>query len=230
MADPVLLEVERARATAALAARLTQTTNTIGATVTQTPYTDNTGFVAVHLDGDPPGYSVLLPFTGPWAPYAGERCLVLESPNGGMTVVGPLGPTPSRTWTPTVSGTGWGIGNGTTSGLWERIGNWVLLQGNVVFGSTSTFGAGSQLTLGGLPLPVRNAGITLTVPLYMRANATDYPGVWRPGPNAQSGPVSYQLAFAAPGPVSWAATSNVLPNAWANGNFIDIGPVLYPVV
>lgn len=228
--DLLDLERERARATAGLAARLVDTTNTIGATVAQTPYTDNTGFVAVHIDGDPPGTNVLLPFTGPWSPYLGERCLVLDSPNSGLMVLGPLGPTPTRTWSPTISGTGWAIGNGTTTGLWERIGNWVLVHGNIVFGSTSTFGAG-QLNIGGLPLPVRVANISASIPLYLHSGTVEFPGIWRVNGNgSSSGLAYYTLVFAAPpAPAFWSGVTATAPATWASGNFIDIGPILYPV-
>lgn len=62
------------------------------------------------------------------------------------------------TWTsftPTVSGTGWDIGNGTFSAAYTRIGNTVLYRCVATFGSTSTYGAAAGVRLS---LPYSSTG------------------------------------------------------------------------
>ena len=56
-------------------------------------------------------------------------------------------------YTPTLGGTGWAIGNGTVNGSYMQIGKLVVANVRIVWGSTSTFGAG-VLTL---TLPVTAA-------------------------------------------------------------------------
>jgi hypothetical protein len=46
-------------------------------------------------------------------------------------------------YTPTISGTGWAIGNGTTDCAYAQIGKVVFYRVEIVFGSTSTYGAGA---------------------------------------------------------------------------------------
>jgi hypothetical protein len=58
-------------------------------------------------------------------------------------------------WTPTLSGTGWAIGDGTLLATYCQIGKVVHFRIQITFGSTSTFGAGA-LTLS---LPVTAAGM-----------------------------------------------------------------------
>jgi hypothetical protein len=62
-------------------------------------------------------------------------------------------------WTsyvPVVSGTGWAIGNGTRSGAYCRFGKTIHFRASIIWGSTSTFGAGI-LTV---TLPVANISTT----------------------------------------------------------------------
>lgn len=53
-------------------------------------------------------------------------------------------------YTPTLAGTGWALGNGTVTGKYSRIGRWVSFWAAFVAGSTSTFGSGNPR----LSLPV----------------------------------------------------------------------------
>jgi hypothetical protein len=46
-------------------------------------------------------------------------------------------------YTPTLGGTGWALGDGTSAGSYCQIGKVVHFRGQIVFGSTSTFGAGA---------------------------------------------------------------------------------------
>lgn len=47
------------------------------------------------------------------------------------------------TYTPTISGTGWALGNGTISGRWKKIGRLIVARVEIVFGTTSTYGTGA---------------------------------------------------------------------------------------
>jgi hypothetical protein len=55
---------------------------------------------------------------------------------------------PVKTYTPNLLGTGWSIGNGIIQARQRRLGNFVFINVEIQFGSTSTFGAGGlQVTL-----------------------------------------------------------------------------------
>lgn len=57
-------------------------------------------------------------------------------------------------YTPTISGTGWALGNGTISGAYTQVGKLVTFRIFVTFGTTSTYGSGG-LTFS---LPVSSTG------------------------------------------------------------------------
>lgn len=58
-------------------------------------------------------------------------------------------------YTPTLGGTGWALGNGTATGFYCQIGKIVHFQAEITFGSTSTFGTGTVSVT--LPLTAINA-------------------------------------------------------------------------
>lgn len=58
-------------------------------------------------------------------------------------------------FTPTLGGTGWAIGDGTAAGLYVKSGKTVHLRIKITFGASSTFGSGAALTLS---LPVTGLG------------------------------------------------------------------------
>ena len=58
-------------------------------------------------------------------------------------------------FTPTVGGTGWTKGNGTTSGNYKQAGKLVIAQASFVYGSTSTYGGAGVLSLS---TPVTGSG------------------------------------------------------------------------
>jgi hypothetical protein len=60
-------------------------------------------------------------------------------------------------YTPTLGGTDWAIGNGTIAGVYCQIGKVVFVRFGIQFGSTSTFGASAAPTIS-LPVTSRNAG------------------------------------------------------------------------
>lgn len=61
--------------------------------------------------------------------------------NGKLTIPGVW-----TSYTPSLGGTGWAVGNGSTSGKYTQIGKLIRFIGSFAFGSTSTAGA-SPLTL-----------------------------------------------------------------------------------
>lgn len=56
----------------------------------------------------------------------------------------PLSPAPigSQPWTPTLTGTGWAIGNATVDAAYAKVGKIVWFRIFVTWGSTSTYGTG----------------------------------------------------------------------------------------
>jgi len=50
------------------------------------------------------------------------------------------------TWTPTIGGTGWALGNGTVAGRYKKVGRVIVAGFSITWGGTSTFG-GSALTV-----------------------------------------------------------------------------------
>lgn len=220
LTDALTLERSRARATAALAVRQTDESSYTGATVGPGIYTENSGVVSVHLDGDPPGQFVVVGFLGPWVPYSGQRCLVQNS-RGTVVALGPAGPTPQRPWTPTVSGGTWALGNGTSTGWYERFGGWCYVHGIVTFGSTSNFGGGTGLTVGGLPIPPRpGQPTTLFLEYSIGAGPTINPGWSRIAAGLLTGAAVYGAVFAAPGNVFYGAVNATTPGTWQAGNSI----------
>jgi len=62
-----------------------------------------------------------------------------------------------QSYTPTLGGTGWAIGNGSRSGYYCKLGKIVQFQIRIIFGSTSTFGAAARPTL---TLPVTATSVS----------------------------------------------------------------------
>lgn len=60
----------------------------------------------------------------------------------------------ATSYTPTVSGTGWALGNGTITGEYTQVGKFVAFAIRLTLGSTSTAGASSLA----LSLPVNSTG------------------------------------------------------------------------
>jgi hypothetical protein len=62
-------------------------------------------------------------------------------------------------YTPTLAGTGWAIGDGTIQGFYSQIGKNVAFRIRIIFGSTSTFGAGEPTVT--LPVSTANIGFPI---------------------------------------------------------------------
>ena len=87
----------------------------------------------LRLYGSTSGYVEIAP-----PAVAGTTTLTLPSTSGTVQTV----PGAWTSYTPVVSGTGWSLGNGTSSGRYSQIGKVVNFTATVQFGSTSTYGAG----------------------------------------------------------------------------------------
>lgn len=85
-------------------------------------------------------------------------------------------------YTPTVSGTGWALGNGAASGVYSQIGNFVRFSAQVTFGSTSTYGPGSDGLQISLPI-ARVGNIELSGSFIDTSTAQIFLGQGRAAPS-----------------------------------------------
>lgn len=79
-------------------------------------------------------------------------------------------------WTPTISGTGWAIGDGTSTGKYAQVGKLVYCNAEVTFGAGTTFGAGNL----SCSIPITAAAASLQYVGNCRLSDTGvgaYPGV-----------------------------------------------------
>lgn len=121
-------------------------------------------------------------------------------------------------WTPSVSGTGWAIGNGTVAGLYIKHGRLLFAQGKITFGSTSTFGAG-DLIVGGLPTAMNSTvGVSGRVFINDASASADYYADWQVDASASSGTVYVGGLLATPAYVFRFSVNNSRPMTWANGD------------
>jgi hypothetical protein len=120
------------------------------------------------------------------------------------------------TYTPTLSGTGWAIGNGTAVGYHTQVGQIGHVRGSVTFGSTSTFGAAPPEI--SLPYTSRNANPAywFTVRLRDVSLTSNYIGAGSLAANSNS------LLIAKVGADGLAAdVTSAVPFTWANGDIIS---------
>lgn len=124
-------------------------------------------------------------------------------------------------WTPTVSGTGWAIGNGTVVGLYVKHGRLVFAQGKITSGSTTTFGTGA-LVVGGLPVVVNSSiGISGRVFINDASSGTDFYGDWAVAASGSSGTMYNNSVFSTPGAVFRQQVDSTHPMTWANGDSLE---------
>jgi len=67
-------------------------------------------------------------------------------------------------YTPSIGGTGWAIGNGTATGYYAQAQKTVVFSITITWGSSSTFGAGADLTLS-LPVSSKSVPFPATINL-----------------------------------------------------------------
>ena len=122
--------------------------------------------------------------------------------------------TPSGAWTsytPTVGGTGWALGNATTVGAYAQAGKATDFQVQITFGTTSTFGTGA-LTIS---LPVQASGSTTANTWYGSAvhSGVTYPVILAASAGGTSGVC---LTVASPA----GNVTSTAPFTWAPGDGI----------
>jgi hypothetical protein len=126
---------------------------------------------------------------------------------------------PAGAWTsytPVVSGTGWGIGNGTRTGKYAQFGKTVHFSANITFGSTSTYGSGGVVFIS---LPVSgNAGTeNLRFVSFDTSTSTQYFNQSR----FENSTTIVAVTLNANGSVSGYFT-NTNPFTWATGDSITV--------
>ncbi|MBU6278722.1 MAG: hypothetical protein KGN78_05705 [Actinomycetales bacterium] len=117
-------------------------------------------------------------------------------------------------FTPTLSGTGWAIGNGTASGFYCQVGKIVYFRAKITFGSTSTYG-GSPLNLSlpvsatGSPVAGQNVAFFDTSASLRYLASMEYASATAIAPRSVSGSLTL------------AAVTTTAPFTWATGDTID---------
>ena len=113
-------------------------------------------------------------------------------------------------YTPTISGTGWAIGNGTVTAAYAYIGKWCAIRSQITFGSTSTYGTG-DLTIQ-LPVNIR------TTSSFGSGFATDASLGANFGPVVMEQTSSTTVRVLAPDPANVGRIGSIkstLPFTWA---------------
>jgi hypothetical protein len=122
------------------------------------------------------------------------------------------------TYTPTVGGTGWALGNGTVAGRYKKVGRVVVCRVQVTWGTTSTYGAG-QLTVS---TPVTPANDTPAGLAQLNDGGTDYIG-WC---NATTGGVFFVYSMNTAG--TYLVNSSVVstvPFTWTTSDYVRLSAV-----
>ena len=94
------------------------------------------------------------------AAFLGDRLTVIARAGG----IARLAPQSWTAWTPVLTGTGWAAGNGTVEAAYKNIDGIVHIRARIIFGTTTTFGAGSP----NISLPVSGfASLSQMVPIML---------------------------------------------------------------
>lgn len=120
-------------------------------------------------------------------------------------------------YTPTVGGTGWALGNGTVSGAYIAAGGLVTFRMFFQLGTTSTAGA-SALTLT-LPVTCQNGGYFHSAMLLDSSTSTRYHGA---GLTASSSGTMTMYGHTGAGSGAMGGLTTSAPFAWASGDLIAV--------
>lgn len=135
------------------------------------------------------------------------------------------------TYTPTITGAGTALGNGTITGAYSREGTTLRIQIVWTLGTTSTVGAGGVA----FSLPSATTGVTRTnlfqqcSAMYNDTGTAIEAGVAYCGSGASTlvcNAFSYNGAAAGVAYVGWSALSATVPHTWANTDFISVNGVI----
>jgi hypothetical protein len=139
---------------------------------------------------------------------AGNTTVTLPSISGTMQLV----PGVWSSATPTISGTGWAIGNGNASTRFIQVGKTVSFTTTITFGSTSTFGGGWMSV--SLPVtPLDNGSVTGIAYANDLSTGANYIGA------LVSGIYPLWITSAAG---NLDGTISTRPMTWANGDILRI--------
>ena len=125
------------------------------------------------------------------------------------------------TYTPSVGGTGFALGNGTISGRWKKVGRVVAFSLQITWGSTSTYGAGpltvSAPTAGASTHGFRFSGFIDDT----GASSYDLAGFLPAG----SSTITLYAFNSAGTHTTLAAVTSTIPHTWANTDVIRLNGV-----
>lgn len=125
-------------------------------------------------------------------------------------------------FTPTLSGTGWAIGNGTITGHYKQIGRHITGKITVTFGSTSTYGS-AAMTIGGLPVAAdANHGFRGHGVAYDASAVLFYPVEWIVLASASLGVVFCHSVFGTPAHIYHLGCTTSAPFAWATSDSVNL--------
>ena len=152
--------------------------------------------------------------SGPTDPVVGNKTSVTSFGVPTADAVQALASATSS-YTPTIAGSGWAVGNGTVSGGYTQIGKFVVFRATFTLGTTSTAGAGAMT----ISLPVNSIGGIHAVSHSTLDNNVParYNGV---GVLATSTVTPYYTPSAAGGADRTATTS--VPMTWATSDSITV--------
>lgn len=132
-------------------------------------------------------------------------------------------------YTPAVSssggGTNWTIGNGTTSGAYQKLGRMVIGWALVTWGSTSTFGTNDLLISGPFTSSTRTGAEWVSTKVHCRDISTvnGYEGYgWN---NSATNMINVGVFATNDGRGNWATNETVIatrPFTWATGDYLTI--------
>lgn len=127
------------------------------------------------------------------------------------------------TYTPTLSGTGWAIGNGSATGGWKQIGKTIHFWARVVFGTTSTFGASNRPSVT-LPVQGQTANTFHTPLLTGECDLAGSVFMLRPRITAGLGSVEFyaERVLTAPGFVQLVGVQQGNPGTFANNDVLFV--------
>lgn len=122
------------------------------------------------------------------------------------------------TFTVSISGTGWALGNAVTAGRWTRMGRTIHFDAHITWGSTSTFGTGSL----DVNLPVVKEGGSINNRLgtaTLRQNGgAGFAGRWSVGGASTVARLSWHRVSAPH--VIFDNVTNVNPFTWVAGDIV----------
>lgn len=115
-------------------------------------------------------------------------------------------------WTPTIQGTGWALGNATINGQYRQVGRVVHFFVVITWGTTSTFGTGPLTvslpvpspgnTVGVLNVSALHAGVRYMLDAFFPAGGAGI-GVYQRGATGQVTPVTSTV------PVTWVSGDQI---------------------